>query len=70
MISDLLSPMLIQVADEKDQDRILNPHTKIVKWIEDVKSATAPHFEEIHAAIRAAREPLKKLKAQAGHKSE
>ncbi|KAG6389290.1 hypothetical protein SASPL_150757 [Salvia splendens] len=60
----------LEVADEKDQDRILKPHTKIVKWIEVVKSATAPHFEEIHAAIRSAREPLKKLKAQAGHKSE
>ncbi|KAG6391120.1 hypothetical protein SASPL_148871 [Salvia splendens] len=60
----------LEVADQNGHDRIMKPHTKIVKWIKDVKSATAPHFEEIHAAIRSAREPLKKLKAQAAHKSE
>ncbi|XP_047965752.1 glutathione S-transferase T1-like [Salvia hispanica] len=60
----------LEVADQNDHDRIMEPHSKIVKWLKDVKSATTPHFEEIHAAIRAAREPLKKLKAQAAQKSE
>lgn len=61
---------LIQAAHENDRDRILGPHKRILKWVEDVKSATAPHFEEIHALVYSAREPLKKLKAQAVHKKE
>ncbi|XP_057766958.1 glutathione S-transferase T1-like [Salvia miltiorrhiza] len=60
----------LEAADENDRDRILSPHTRILKWVEDVKNITAPHFEEIHATIYSAREHLKKLKAQAVHKSE
>ncbi|XP_009599399.1 glutathione S-transferase T1 [Nicotiana tomentosiformis] len=43
--------MQLEVVDEKDRDRILSPHKNVLKWIDDVKSATAPHFDEIHATL-------------------
>ncbi|RZS27016.1 hypothetical protein BHM03_00060445 [Ensete ventricosum] len=42
---------LLQVVDEKDRDRILGPHPKILQWIDNVKSATSPHFEEVHGIL-------------------
>ncbi|CAL9090994.1 unnamed protein product [Musa textilis] len=43
--------MQLEVVDEKDRDRILGPHPKILQWIENVKSATSPHFEEVHGIL-------------------
>ncbi|XP_016501229.1 glutathione S-transferase T1 [Nicotiana tabacum] len=43
--------MQLEFVDEKDRDRILSPHKNVLKWIDDVKSATAPHFDEIHATL-------------------
>ncbi|KAH6804279.1 glutathione S-transferase THETA 1 [Perilla frutescens var. frutescens] len=62
--------MQLEMGDENDRQRILGPHKKILKWIEDVKSATAPHFEEINTILHPARERLKQLKAEATEKSE
>ncbi|THU66583.1 hypothetical protein C4D60_Mb05t15670 [Musa balbisiana] len=42
---------VVQVVDEEDRDRVLGPHPKILQWIENVKSATSPHFEEVHAIL-------------------
>ncbi|KAL0371827.1 UNVERIFIED_CONTAM: Glutathione S-transferase T1 [Sesamum calycinum] len=36
----------LEVADEKDRDRIIGKHERILKWIEDTKNATAPYFDE------------------------
>ena len=41
----------MQLLDTKDKERILNPHEKILQWIENVKAATNPHFEEVHAIL-------------------
>ncbi|KAJ8505264.1 hypothetical protein OPV22_006150 [Ensete ventricosum] len=43
--------MQLEVVDEKDRDRILGPHPKILQWIDNVKSATSPHFEEVHGIL-------------------
>ncbi|URE04739.1 Glutathione S-transferase [Musa troglodytarum] len=43
--------MQLEVVDEKDRDRILGPHPRILQWIENVKSATSPHFEEVHGFL-------------------
>ncbi|PIN23726.1 Glutathione S-transferase [Handroanthus impetiginosus] len=57
--------MQIEAADENERERILGPHKRILKWIEDTKNATAPHFDEIHSIMPLARQMLKELKVQA-----
>ncbi|KAK6130057.1 hypothetical protein DH2020_036184 [Rehmannia glutinosa] len=57
--------MQLEVADEEDRDRILGPHKRIMKWIDDTKNATAPYFDEIHSMLPLAKEKLKELKVQA-----
>nr|ACC93946.1 glutathione S-transferase [Panax ginseng] len=49
--------MQLELLDERDRDRILGPHKKVLQWVEDTKKATRPHFDEIH-------ELLFKLKAK------
>lgn len=41
----------MQLLDEKDHDRILGPHKKVQQWIESTKSATKPHFHEVHNVL-------------------
>jgi len=41
----------LEVVDEKDRNRILSPHKKVLQWIEDTKNATQPHFDEIYAVL-------------------
>ncbi|KAL5994349.1 Glutathione S-transferase theta-1 [Asimina triloba] len=43
--------MQLELLDEKDRERILGPHSRILLWIENVKKATAPHFQEVHAIL-------------------
>ncbi|KAI5383733.1 glutathione S-transferase T1 isoform X5 [Lathyrus oleraceus] len=38
----------LEVLDEKDRDRILSPYKKVVRWIEDTRAATNPHFDQVH----------------------
>ncbi|CAI9288887.1 unnamed protein product [Lactuca saligna] len=40
--------MQLQLLSEKDCHRILSPYKKVKKWIEDIRSATAPYFDEVH----------------------
>ncbi|KAK4435314.1 Glutathione S-transferase T1 [Sesamum alatum] len=60
--------MQLEFADEEERDRILGPHKRILKWIEDTKNATAPYFDEIHSMMAPIREKLKELKVQASKK--
>ncbi|XP_073287929.1 glutathione S-transferase T1-like [Primulina huaijiensis] len=60
--------MQIEVVEEEDRDRILGPHKRILKWIEDLKNATEPYFDELHSIISPVREKLKELKVQAATK--
>ncbi|XP_047939928.1 glutathione S-transferase T1-like [Salvia hispanica] len=62
--------MQLEAGDKDDRDRILSPHKRVVKWMEDVKIASAPHFEEVHAIMGPVRDKLKQLKIQAIEKSE
>ncbi|XP_072956454.1 glutathione S-transferase T1-like [Typha angustifolia] len=43
--------MQLEVVDEMAHARILQPHQKILTWINNVRSATNPHFEEIHGIV-------------------
>ncbi|XP_019171132.1 PREDICTED: glutathione S-transferase T1-like isoform X2 [Ipomoea nil] len=54
----------LQVVDEKDHDRILSPFKKVVKWIEDVKEATAPHFDEVHTTLYNVKEMMKQQRSE------
>lgn len=43
--------MQLQMADDDERKRILGPYKKVEKWVEDVKEATKPHFEEVHKVL-------------------
>ncbi|KAG8374927.1 hypothetical protein BUALT_Bualt10G0046500 [Buddleja alternifolia] len=55
--------MQLEMADEKDRDRILNPHKRVLKWIDDTKNATRPHFDEVHSTLYKVKEKLKQLRS-------
>ncbi|XP_020579119.1 glutathione S-transferase T1-like [Phalaenopsis equestris] len=40
--------MQFEVLPDNDRERILGPFLKIMQWIENVKIATNPYFEEAH----------------------
>ncbi|KAF7810269.1 glutathione S-transferase T1-like [Senna tora] len=40
--------MQLEVLDEKDRSRILAPYKKVLQWIENTRTATNPHFDEVH----------------------
>ncbi|KAI3956835.1 hypothetical protein MKW92_042405 [Papaver armeniacum] len=50
-----------EVLHEKDRIRVLAPFKKVLKWIEDTRIATSPHFEEVHKAILVSKASLHKL---------
>ncbi|XP_073132889.1 glutathione S-transferase T1-like [Henckelia pumila] len=56
--------MQIVVVDEEDRGRILGPHKRILKWIEDVKNATEPYFDELHSIVLLVREKLKERRSK------
>ncbi|XP_010255416.1 PREDICTED: glutathione S-transferase T1 [Nelumbo nucifera] len=58
--------MQLELLDEKDLDRILYPHKKIVQWIEDTRNATRPHFDEVHKILFRAKAKLHKLQQPTG----
>ncbi|CAI9775758.1 unnamed protein product [Fraxinus pennsylvanica] len=60
--------MQLEVVETKDRDRILGPHKRILKWVEDTKNAAAPHFEEIHSIMSPAKDALLNLKSMAAKK--
>lgn len=41
----------MQVLGDSERDRILGPHEKIRSWVQNVKKATSPHFDEVHELI-------------------
>ncbi|KAI3522562.1 hypothetical protein L1887_00439 [Cichorium endivia] len=43
--------MQLELLSEKDYHRIMGPYKKVKKWIDDVRSATAPHFDEVHERL-------------------
>ncbi|VVA30080.1 PREDICTED: glutathione [Prunus dulcis] len=43
--------MQLELLEEKDRSRILDPHTKVLQWIENTKNATRPHFYEVHDVL-------------------
>ncbi|KAG9129012.1 hypothetical protein Leryth_021703 [Lithospermum erythrorhizon] len=59
-ISLVCEIMQLEVVDEKDRDRILSPHKKVLQWIDDTRKATEPHFTEVHAILRKVKERLQK----------
>ncbi|KAK9927228.1 hypothetical protein M0R45_024421 [Rubus argutus] len=50
-ISLVCEIMQLELLDEKDRSRILGPHKKVLEWIENTKTATRPHFEEVHEVL-------------------
>ncbi|KAK6117079.1 hypothetical protein DH2020_049124 [Rehmannia glutinosa] len=58
--------MQLELVDEKDRERILGPHQRVLKWIDDTKNATRPHFDEVHSILFKVKDKLKKLQSEGG----
>lgn len=56
--------MQLELVDEKDRERILGPHQRVVKWIDDTKNATRPHFDEAHSVLFKVQGKLMKLRSE------
>ncbi|KAL3652663.1 Glutathione S-transferase theta-1 [Castilleja foliolosa] len=61
--------MQLEMGDDNDHERILGPHERALKWIDDTKNATAPYFDEIHAILPPVKEKLKELKLKVSKQS-
>ncbi|XP_026409421.1 glutathione S-transferase T1-like [Papaver somniferum] len=61
--------MEFEILYEKDRVRVLSPFKKVLKWIEDTRIATSPHFEEVHKVLLAAKSELHKLPLEENYES-
>ncbi|KAG9441212.1 hypothetical protein H6P81_017066 [Aristolochia fimbriata] len=50
-ISLVCEIMQLELLDQKDYDRLIGPHKKVLEWVENVKDATKPHFDEVHVFL-------------------
>jgi glutathione S-transferase len=50
--------------DEKDRNRIISPYKKVVGWIEDTRTATTPHFEEVHNILYRAKKKFQQQRSR------
>ncbi|KAJ9555369.1 hypothetical protein OSB04_009983 [Centaurea solstitialis] len=62
--------MQLELLSEEDRNRILSPYKKVVQWMEDTKSATAPHFEEVHRILFKAKKGIRERMATQSGKTE
>ncbi|KAG4398281.1 hypothetical protein AAZX31_08G013500 [Glycine max] len=56
--------MQLEVLDEKDHSRILSPYKKVLQWIEDTRTATNPHFEEVHNILYRAKKKFEQQRSR------
>ncbi|WCJ26265.1 Glutathione S-transferase T1 [Euphorbia peplus] len=61
--------MQLEFLEEDDRKRILGPFKKVQQWIDDTKTATNPHFDEVHETLFQARAMMMK-QLSTGEKSE
>ncbi|PKA55014.1 Glutathione S-transferase T1 [Apostasia shenzhenica] len=61
--------MQFELLSEKDRERILEPHPKILQWVENVKHATNPHFEEVHLLLYRAKERFHSIQGKVSQSS-
>ncbi|GJU55873.1 glutathione S-transferase T1-like protein [Tanacetum coccineum] len=69
-ISLVCEIMQLELLSEKDHDQILSPYKKVLQWVEDTKSATAPHFDEVHRLLFRAQKRFREQMATQSGKSE
>ncbi|XP_043717299.1 glutathione S-transferase T1-like isoform X2 [Telopea speciosissima] len=62
--------MQLEVLEEKDVNRLLGPHKKILQWIEDTRNATSPHFDEVHKILFKAKARLHKKSSGENYETE
>lgn len=56
--------MQLEVLDEKDRSRILSPYKKVLQWIEDTRTATNPHFVEVHNILYRAKKKFEQQRSR------
>ncbi|MED6156615.1 Glutathione S-transferase theta-1 [Stylosanthes scabra] len=56
--------MQLEVLDERDRNRILSPYKKVLQWIENTRTATNPHFEEVHNILYKAKKKFEQQRAR------
>ncbi|KAL3499352.1 hypothetical protein ACH5RR_038445 [Cinchona calisaya] len=58
--------MQLELLDDEVRTRILGPHKKVIKWIDDTRNATQPHFDEMHAILFKVKKKLLKMCSDGG----
>ncbi|XP_074317466.1 glutathione S-transferase T1-like [Silene latifolia] len=43
--------MQLHMLGDEDRNRLIGPYKKVQEWIENVKNATNPHFDEVHQQL-------------------
>ncbi|KAI3959203.1 hypothetical protein MKW92_001526 [Papaver armeniacum] len=61
--------MQFELLHEKDRIRVLTPFKKVLKWVEDTRVATSPHFEEVHKTLLALKSFFHKLPVEENYES-
>ncbi|XP_016189537.1 glutathione S-transferase T1 isoform X3 [Arachis ipaensis] len=56
--------MQLEVLDERDRSRILSPYKKVLQWIENTRTATNPHFEEVHNILYRVKKKFEQQRAR------
>nr|GMD80049.1 glutathione S-transferase T1-like [Ipomoea batatas] len=60
--------MQLEVLDDKDRERIISPYKKVLKWMDDVKKAIQPHFDEVHTTLFHVKGMFKQKRSAAAEK--
>ncbi|KAJ4950821.1 hypothetical protein NE237_027653 [Protea cynaroides] len=60
----------LEILEEKDVNRLLGHHKKILQWIEDTRNAMKPHFDEVHKTLFKFKSGLHKQSSGQNYKTE
>ncbi|XP_027183193.1 glutathione S-transferase T1-like [Coffea eugenioides] len=62
-LSLVCETMQLEALDEKDRKRLLDPHEKVRKWMDDTRNAMQPYFGEIHGVLFQLKDKLKEMES-------
>ncbi|CDP09754.1 unnamed protein product [Coffea canephora] len=62
-LSLVCETMQLEALDEKVRQRLLDPHEKVRKWVDDTRNAMQPYFGEIHGVLFQLKDKLKEMES-------
>ncbi|OQU90576.1 hypothetical protein SORBI_3001G000700 [Sorghum bicolor] len=61
--------MQLEILGDEVRDRFMGAHEKILIWMDNVKKATSPHFEEVHELLFHVKARMLQSKAAASNQA-